>query len=177
MYEYLQCLLLFKVCFAARFCVIRQVSTTFKSSDDVDTFAEFEGVYNPKDIVALLTALLGIDLGDREVRGFSMVELRRDSFNYDFVSECVVCGQRDGTLLISFKLRFDCILLKLRGIALSLYDGIDERCPFLLGSQEHLTNPLLVLVDLELHRIYFFLDQHLGLINFALFGCRLSNHL
>ena len=99
------------------------------------------------------------------------------SFNYDFVPKCFVCCQHNGTLLISFKLRFDLIMLKLRSIALSLDNGVDERCPFLLGAQEKLKDFPFAIVEFELHRIYFLYGLYLCQISFALFLGVLPIHL
>ena len=68
-------------------------------------------------------------------------------------------------------------MLKLRGVALSLNDGVDERCRFLLGAQVKLTDVPFATVVFELHGMYFLYGLNLCQISFAFFLGDIPFHL
>ena len=60
--ENLLCLLLWQIFKAKRFRVIRQVASFFILGDDMDFTISLEGVKYTKNVVALLTDILGFGL-------------------------------------------------------------------------------------------------------------------
>ena len=79
-------------------------------------------------------------------------------------------GYHNSTFCASFNLRCDCILLKLVGKALCLYDCIYECCPVFLGFQEKFSDLSPVFVDFDFYLIH---DLPVCSSRFAFFMCRL----
>ena len=98
---------------ATRFRVISQVSSSFVSGDDVDLLVKLEGVEYAEHLFALLTAILGIGFRDVEPVRFCSVIICGNRFYDYFATEFDVFGVQYSTLLCSFNLLFNRVLLKL----------------------------------------------------------------
>ena len=61
LYEDLLCLLLREIFLATSFCVVSQVPSRFVLGDEVDLIIKFEVVDYSQHVIAVLTAILGLD--------------------------------------------------------------------------------------------------------------------
>ena len=85
----------------------------------MDFAFNFEEVNNTKNVVTLLTEILGIDFSDSETRRFSVVLFCWNGFDYYFYTENFMSSANNSTILRYLYLFLDSILIKLRIESLS----------------------------------------------------------
>ena len=108
-------------------------------------------VSDSEHVLTLLAGYLCIDLGDGRASNFSVVLIRGNFFDNDLNLKGVVLCNHDFSFFATLNFGFDCVLLQLGVISLSLKDGANERRSLLLRAQEYLADLLPICVASELH--------------------------